>query len=230
MRVLVVEDEARLAAFVRKGLSELSFTVDVAADGASAIQCARSTPYDLVILDIMLPDIDGFAVCRELRRMHLDVPILMLSARGVVEDRVQGLDSGADDYLTKPFAFSELSARARALLRRQNPSELLKLVVGDLTLDPVKQTVHRSGRGINLTRKELALLEYLMRNAGHVLTRTMIAEHVWDFTWDRLTNVIDVYINHLRKKLEEGGAPRLIHAVRGAGYVLRAAEGDKIHA
>ena len=148
MRVLVVEDEARLATFIRKGLSEQSFTVDVAADGASAIRCARSTPYDLVILDIMLPDIDGFAVCRELRRMHLDVPILMLSARGVVEDRVQGLNSGADDYLTKPFACSELIARARALLRRQNPSDLLKLAVGDLTLDPVKQTVHRSGRTI----------------------------------------------------------------------------------
>jgi DNA-binding response OmpR family regulator len=229
MRVLVVEDEARLAQFVRTGLSELSFTVDVAVDGASAIQFARSAPYDLVILDIMLPDIDGFAVCRELRRLHLDVPILMLSARGVVEDRVRGLDSGADDYLTKPFAFSELSARARALLRRQHPSELLRLVVGDLTLDPVKQTVHRGSRRLDLTRKELALLEYLMRHAGEVLTRTMIAEHVWDFTWDRLTNVIDVYVNHLRKKLEEGGAPRVIHAVRGVGYVLRVDEDHASH-
>lgn len=230
MRVLVVEDEARLAAFVRKGLSELSYTVDVAGDGGTAIQLARSTPYDLVILDIMLPDIDGFAVCRELRSMNLDVPILMLSARGVVEDRVQGLDSGADDYLTKPFAFSELNARVRALLRRQKPSKFLTLVVGDVTLDPVKRAVYRGKRRIDLSQKEFALLEYLMRNADQVLTRTMIAEHVWDFTWDRLTNVIDVYVNHLRRKLEDTGEPRLIHAVRGVGYVMRTRENhDEAH-
>ncbi len=229
MRVLVVEDEARLAAFVRKGLSELSYTVDVAGDGRTAIQLARSTPYDLVILDIMLPEIDGFAVCRELRRMNLDVPILMLSARGVVEDRVQGLDSGADDYLTKPFAFSELSARVRALLRRQKPSKFLTLVVGDVTLDPVKRSVYRGKRRIDLSQKEFTLLEYLMRNADQVLTRTMIAEHVWDFTWDRLTNVIDVYVNHLRRKLEDGPESRLIHAVRGVGYVMRAPEDHEAH-
>ena len=230
MRVLVVEDETRLAAFIRKGLSDLSFTVDVAGDGGTAIQQARSTPYDLVILDIMLPDIDGFSVCRELRRMHMDVPILMLSARGVVDDRVQGLDSGADDYLTKPFAFSELSARIRALLRRQKPSEFLTLLVGDVTLDPVKRTVLRGKRRIDLSQKEFALLEYLMRNADQVLTRTMIAEHVWDFTWDRLTNVIDVYVNHLRRKLEDDGESRLIHAVRGVGYVMRTQENDEAHA
>lgn len=229
MRVLVVEDEARLAAFVRKGLSELSYTVDVAGDGRTAIQLARSTPYDLVILDIMLPEIDGFAVCRELRGMNLDVPILMLSARGVVEDRVQGLDSGADDYLTKPFAFSELSARVRALLRRQKPSKFLTLVVGDVTLDPVKRSVYRGKRRIDLSQKEFTLLEYLMRNADQVLTRTMIAEHVWDFTWDRLTNVIDVYVNHLRRKLEDGPESRLIHAVRGVGYVMRAPEDHEAH-
>ena len=229
MRVLVVEDEARLATFVRKGLSELSYTVDVAGDGGTAIQLARSTPYDLVILDIMLPDIDGFAVCRELRAMNLDVPILMLSARGVVEDRVHGLDSGADDYLTKPFAFSELSARVRALLRRQKPSKFLTLVVGDVTLDPVKRSVYRGTRRIDLSQKEFALLEYLMRNADEVLTRTMIAEHVWDFTWDRLTNVIDVYVNHLRRKLEDGAESRLIHAVRGVGYVMRAPEDHEAH-
>jgi two-component system copper resistance phosphate regulon response regulator CusR len=230
MRILVVEDEVRVAAFIRKGLSELSFTVDVAGDGTEALDLARVTPYDLVILDIMLPDIDGFAVCRELRHMNLDVPILMLSARGVVEDRVRGLNTGADDYLTKPFAFSELSARVQALLRRQKPSELLQLVVGDVTLDPVKRTVHRRNRRIDLTQKEFALLEYLMRNANQVLTRTMIAEHVWDFTWDRLTNVIDVYVNHLRRKLEDAGEPRLILAVRGAGYVLRAADSHETHA
>lgn len=229
MRVLVVEDEARLAAFVRKGLSELSYTVDVAGDGRTAIQLARSTPYDLVILDIMLPEIDGFAVCRELRGLNLDVPILMLSARGIVEDRVQGLDSGADDYLTKPFAFSELSARVRALLRRQKPSKFLTLVVGDVTLDPAKRSVYRGKRRIDLSQKEFTLLEYLMRNADQVLTRTMIAEHVWDFTWDRLTNVIDVYVNHLRRKLEDGPESRLIHAVRGVGYVMRAPEDHEAH-
>ena len=230
VRILVVEDEARLAAFISKGLSELSFAVDTAADGPSGLQHARSTSYDLVILDIMLPGLDGFSVCREIRRLDLNVPILMLSARGVVEDRVQGLDSGADDYLTKPFAFSELSARVRALLRRQKPSELLTLAVADVTLDPVKRSVHRGQRRIDLTQKEFALLEYFMRNAEQVLTRTMIAERVWDFTWDRLTNVIDVYINHLRRKLEDGGEPRLIHAVRGVGYVMRAETDHGAHA
>ena len=230
VRILVVEDEARLAAFISKGLSELSFAVDTAADGPSGLQHARSTSYDLVILDIMLPGLDGFSVCREIRRLNLNVPILMLSARGVVEDRVQGLDSGADDYLTKPFAFSELSARVRALLRRQKPSELLTLAVADVTLDPVKRSVHRGQRRIDLTQKEFALLEYFMRNAEQVLTRTMIAERVWDFTWDRLTNVIDVYINHLRRKLEDGGEPRLIHAVRGVGYVMRAETDHGAHA
>jgi DNA-binding response OmpR family regulator len=225
MRILVVEDESRLARFIAEGLSELSVTVDVAEDGPSGLQRARSAAYDLVILDVMLPGMDGFDVCRELRRLDVDVPILMLSARGVVEDRVRGLDSGADDYLTKPFAFSELSARVRALLRRQKPSEMLTLSVGDVTLDPVRRMVHRGVRRVDLTQKEFALLEYLMQHPGEVLTRAMIAEHVWDFTWDRLTNVIDVYINHLRRKLEEGGEPRIIHAVRGSGYVLRSTEG-----
>jgi DNA-binding response OmpR family regulator len=224
MRILVIEDESRLAAFIAEGLSELSFTVDVAEDGPAGLQRARSSTYDIVILDVMLPGMDGFEVCRELRRLDVDIPILMLSARGVVEDRVRGLDSGADDYLTKPFAFSELSARVRALLRRQKPSELLTLTVGDVTLDPVRRMVHRGVRRVDLTQKEFALLEYLMQHHGEVLTRAMIAEHVWDFTWDRLTNVIDVYINHLRRKLEEGGEPRIIHAVRGAGYVLRITE------
>lgn len=225
MRILVVEDEARLAAFIRNGLQENAFAADIAGDGPSALDLARTTPYDLVILDIMLPGMDGLAVCRELRLLHLDIPILMLSARGVVEDRVRGLESGADDYLTKPFAFSELLARVRALLRRQKPSELLALTVAEVTLDPVKRVAHRGARRLDLTQKEFALLEYLMRHAEHVLTRKMIAERVWDFTWDRLTNVIDVYINHLRRKLEEGGEPRLIHAVRGVGYVMRAGGG-----
>lgn len=224
IRILVVEDEARLAAFIRNGLRDLSLNVDIAEDGTTGLQRGRSAPYDLIILDVMLPGLDGFAVCRELRRLNVDVPILMLSARGVVEDRVRGLDSGADDYLTKPFAVSELIARARALLRRQKPSELLTLVIGDVTLDPVKRVVCRGRRQIDLTQKEFALLEYFMRNAGHALTRAMIAEHVWDFTWHRLTNVIDVYVNHLRRKLEEGGEARVIHSVRGVGYIMRAAD------
>jgi two-component system OmpR family response regulator len=169
----------------------------------------------------MLPGIDGFAVCEQLRRLRPDVPILMLSARGVIEDRVRGLDAGADDYLTKPFAFSELRARLRALLRRQNASLPPVLKYSDITLDPVNRTVMRGRRRVDLTPKEFALLAYLMRNAEHVLTRAMIAEAVWDFTWDRLTNVIDVFINHLRRKLEEGSEPRVIQSVRGVGYVLR---------
>ncbi|MEO5894978.1 MAG: response regulator transcription factor [Vicinamibacterales bacterium] len=228
MRVLLVEDEQKLAGLIRKGLAEEKYIVEIAADGETALDLARSAAYDIVILDIMLPGIDGFAVCEEIRRRHREVPILMLSARGMIEDRVRGLDTGADDYLTKPFAFSELSARVRALLRRQTTAAFLPLTVGDLTLDPVRRLVTRRGRRVDLTQKELALLEYLMRNAGQVLTRAMIAEQVWDVTWDRLTNVIDVFINHLRKKLEEPGEPRLIHAVRGVGYVMRSEEGGPI--
>jgi len=224
IRILVVEDETKLAANIQRGLTEQGFAVETAEDGECALSRSRAVAYDLVILDVMLPGMDGFSVCRELRRTNVDLPILMLSARGVVEDRVRGLESGADDYLTKPFAFSELHARARALLRRRRPSELLVLAVDDVVLDPVKRVVHRGTRKLDLTLKEFALLEYFLRHSGEVLTRAMIAEHVWDFTWDRLTNLIDVYVNHLRRKLEDGGAPRLIHAVRGIGYVLRAPE------
>lgn len=221
MRLLLVEDEPKLATFIQKGLSEEGFAVDVARDGEEAIERAERTAYDLVILDLMLPRMDGFAVCRRLRATGSETPILILSARGVVEDRVKGLETGADDYLTKPFAFSELSARVRALLRRRQPAALLTLAVADLTLDPMTRVVKRGPRRVELTQKEFALLEYLMRHAGQVVTRTMIAEHVWGFNWDRLTNVIDVYVNHLRRKIETGEEPRLIHAVRGAGYVIR---------
>lgn len=221
MRLLLVEDEPKLATFIQKGLSEEGFAVDVARDGEEALDRAERTAYDLVILDLMLPRMDGFAVCRRLRATGSETPILILSARGVVEDRVKGLEIGADDYLTKPFAFSELSARVRALLRRRQPTALLTLAVADLTLDPMTRVVKRGPRRVELTQKEFALLEYVMRHAGQVVTRTMIAEHVWGFNWDRLTNVIDVYVNHLRRKIETGEEPRLIHAVRGAGYVIR---------
>lgn len=221
VRILLVEDEPKVSDIIRTGLHDEHFDVDVAPSGRQALAMAGATSYDLVILDVMLPDIDGFDVCRSLRGSGQSMPVLMLSARSLVNDRVRGLNTGADDYLTKPFEFAELSARVRALLRRAHEPSLAPLVVADLVLDPVTRTAARAGRHIELTPKEFALLEYLMRNAGHVVTRPMIAEHVWDFTWDRLTNVIEVFINHLRKKVEPAGTARLIHAVRGAGYVIR---------
>ena len=221
IRILVAEDEAKLAQSIQRGLQEQQFAVEIASTGTEALALAKRGGYDLVILDIVLPGADGFTVCAELRRSNLDLPILMLSARGVVTDRVRGLESGADDYLTKPFAFSELVARVRALLRRRRPSELLLLTFEDITLDPVRRVVHRGPRKIDLTQKEFTLLEYFIRHSGEVLTRAMIAEHVWDFTWDRLTNVIDVYVRHLRRKLEDAGEPRVIQSVRGTGYVMK---------
>lgn len=226
MRILVVEDEPKVARFIQDGLTDQQFAVDVATDGASALRQVESSGYDLLILDIMLPDVDGFAVCRRVRALGLTTPILMLSARSLVDDRVKGLDIGADDYLTKPFDIAELAARVRALLRRHREPTLVPLSVGDLTLDPVTRVVMRGDRRIELTSKEFDLLDYLMRHGGQTVTRQMIAEHVWGITWNRLTNVIDVFVNHLRKKVELPDESRLIHAVRGVGYVVREANSD----
>lgn len=222
MRLLVVEDEPGIAAFLRQGLTEEGYAVDVVGDGERAIEFALSAPYDAIILDILLPKKDGFQVCAELRRRGLRTPILMLTARGAVEDRVRGLDTGADDYLMKPFAFAELLARVRALLRRPAVALPTLLQVGDLTLDPVTRRVERAGRPIELTPREFSLLELLMRHPGQVLSRTQIAEHVWNYNFFHQSNVVDVYVRYLRRKIDDGFQPRLIHTVRGVGYKIEA--------
>ncbi len=221
MRILVVEDEEKVASFIRKGLEEERYAVDVALDGEEGLELALINPYDLVILDLMLPKLDGFRVLEKLREEEVSTPVLVLTAKDNLSDKVRGLDVGADDYLTKPFAFAELLARVRALLRRGKPQRSPVLKVADLALDPAARRVTRAGQTIELTAKEYALLEYFMRHAGQVLTRTMISEHVWDQSFDSYTNVIDVYVNYLRKKVDQGFEPKLIHTIRGAGYVMR---------
>jgi len=221
MRILVVEDEHRLAAVLKQGLTEQGYAVDLAHDGEEGLGLAELEPYDLLILDVMLPGLDGLAVCRQLRARGRHMPVLLLTARDAVDDRVTGLDSGADDYLTKPFAFRELLARARALLRRDGRSRESVLRAGNLTLDPATREVRRAGRTIELTSKEYAVLEYLLHHPNRVLTRTQIAEHVWDYDFVAMSNVIDVYIRSLRRKLDDDHEPRLLHTVRGAGYQLR---------
>lgn len=222
MRILVVEDERRIAAFLERGLEEEHYAVDVAHDGEEALDWAAGVDYDLIVLDILLPKKDGIQVCRELRDRGSKVPILMLTARDAVEDRVQGLDSGADDYLVKPFAFQELVARIRALLRRQSEVKTTRMQVGDLVLDTVTRRATRSGQVIELTAREYALLEFLMRHPRQVLTRTQIAEHVWDYDFFSTSNVVDVYIGYLRRKVDRGFDLQLIHTVRGAGYRIEA--------
>jgi len=222
MRILIAEDDEALARFVRQGLEGEHYSVDVLDDGEKARSAATDSEYDLVILDLNLPRLDGVSVLRHLRLKKPSLPVLILTQRTRVEDRVQCLDTGADDYLPKPFSFTELSARIRALIRRSHlPSESV-LQVGDLKLDRVQRLVERSGLRIDLTAKEFALLEYLMRNAGRDVTRSMIIEHVWNLTFDTTTNVVDVYINYLRRKIDDGHATKLIHTVRGVGYALRA--------
>jgi DNA-binding response OmpR family regulator len=220
MRVLIVEDDAALSSFVRKGLEAEHYAVDATTDGERGRAMALEVDYDLLVLDLNLPGVDGISLLKSLRQRKPSVPVMILTARSRVEDRVLCLDTGADDYLIKPFSFLELSARARALLRRSHlPSESV-LTVRDLRLDRVERRVERSGRRIELTAKEFALLEYLMRNAGRRLTRAMIIEHVWNLTFDSTTNVVDVYINYLRRKVDDGFTPPLIHTVRGVGYQL----------
>ena len=220
MRILVIEDEKKIASFIKRGLKEEGHMVDVAYDGEEGYQLSGENDYDLILLDIMLPKRDGISLCRQLRDDGVTTPVLMLTAKDSVQDKVTGLDSGADDYLTKPFAFEELLARIRALVRKRSP-QATKLQVGDLVLDLISHRVTRAGREILLTIKEYALLEYLMRNAGTVVTRTMITEHVWDIDFDTSTNIIDVYINYLRNKIDSSQQHKLIHTVRGRGYLLK---------
>jgi DNA-binding response OmpR family regulator len=221
MRILVVEDERKVASFIRQGLEEEGHAVEVAKDGVEAVDLLGGPPYDLVVLDVMLPRRDGFGVLRDLRGRGVATPVLMLTARDAVPDRVTGLDLGADDYLTKPFAFSEFLARVRALLRRGSGDRPPVLRIADLALDPATRAVTRGERRIELTSREYALLEYFMRHGGRVLTRPMIAEHVWGIDFDHESNVIDVYVGYLRKKVDQDREPRLLHTVRGAGYVMR---------
>lgn len=218
MRVLLVEDDARIARFVAKGLREQAYAVDVSANGNDALYEAAINSYDLVILDVMIPGRSGFEVCRELRRSGQRMPILMLTARDAVEDRISGLDHGADDYLTKPFEFRELLARLRALLRRSGELRPARITVADLVLDTGAQSVTRGGRNIAVTTKEYALLEFLARNAGRVVGRAEIAEHVWDESFDPFSNLIEVYVNRLRRKIDAEAGKALLHTRRGAGY------------
>ena len=217
MRVLVVEDEAKVASFIARGLGEAGYTVDVASQGPAALEEATVNDYDLILLDVMLPGIDGWEVLSRYREGGGNSPVMMLTARNAVEDKVRGLDSGADDYLTKPFALTELLARVRALLRREDrKAPILKLA--DLELNPASREVRRAEKKINLSAREYALLEYFMRHQDRILSRSMVLEHVWDYSFDPETNVVDVYVSYLRNKIDRGFDPPLIHTMRGVGY------------
>ena len=221
MNILVVEDTIKVASFIQRGLEASQYQVHVEHDGEAGLNRLLVEDYDLVILDVMLPKMDGFSVLKAMRKQGVKVPVLLLTARGAVEDKVAGLDVGADDYLTKPFDFEELLARVRALLRRGGAAPQI-LELADLRLDPARREVTRAEKRIDLTAKEFALLEYLLRRQGQVLSRSVIAQHVWGVGYDTFTNVIDVYVNYLRKKIDSGFAVKLLHTVRGAGYVLKA--------
>jgi DNA-binding response OmpR family regulator len=225
MRLLLVEDDSRITRFLTRGLQEQSYAVDVVGNGDDALYQIEINDYDVVILDVMIPGKDGFATCRGMRGLGKHMPILMLTARDAVDDRITGLDSGADDYLTKPFEFGELLARLRALLRRPKGLHPGRIVVGDLELDTASQTAKRANRSITLTAKEYALLEFLARNANRVVGRSEIAEHVWDESFDPFSNLIEVYVNRLRRKLGEADGEPLLQTRRGSGYILCGAAG-----
>jgi two-component system, OmpR family, response regulator len=222
MRILVVEDDAKIASFVVKGLKQSGFAVDRCADGEEGHMHASTTAYDAAVVDVMLPKLDGLTLVQKLRKEGLRVPVIILSAKATVDDRIKGLQAGGDDYLTKPFAFSELLARVQALIRRStNSSEPTRLAVGDLTLDLLNREVSRAGKSIDLQSREFALLEYLMRHAGRVVTKTMIMEHIWDYSFDPQTNVVDVLVCRLRNKIDPD--KEMVHTIRGVGYVLKPA-------
>lgn len=221
MRILIIEDEKKVADFIKRGLKEEGYSVDVAFDGEEGHFQASSSEYDAIILDLMLPKIDGISLCKKLRADKINVPVLMLTAKDSVKDKVTGFDSGANDYLTKPFSFEELLARIRALLRKSETATPTKIQISDLILDLLTHKVTRTSKEIILTNKEYALLEYLMHNPGSIVTRTMISEHVWDINFDTFTNVIDVYVNYLRNKIDKGHKKKLIHTIRGRGYMIK---------
>ena len=220
MRILVVEDDKKVAAFLQKGLKEEQYAVDVCYNGEDAVYEAQTNPYDVIILDIMLPKKDGFTICKELRESSVLTPILMLTAKDSLDDKVTGLSEGADDYLTKPFSFEELLARIRALLRRSQDYKTGVLQVGDLVLDPLRRIVNRGGEKVSLSGKEYALLEYLMRNRGRILSQSNIIEHVWDRNYDGTSNIVNVYISHLREKIDRDAETKLIKTIRGQGYTI----------
>jgi len=222
MRILLVEDDKGISRFIKKGLKENGYVVDLAFDGDEGLQLALSQNYDLIILDILLPKINGYEVLKGIRKREIATPVIFLTAKDEKEDIVQGLELGADDYLVKPFSFSELLARVRAVLRRgQKGMELSTLTVDNLTLDLINRIARRNGENIELSAKEFLLLEYLIKNAGHILTRTMILENVWGYNFDTSSNIIDVHINHLRMKIDKDFQPKLIHTIKGVGYVLK---------
>jgi heavy metal response regulator len=222
MRILIIEDEAKVAQFLKKGFQAESFSVDIAEDGQKGSFLARGEPYDVIILDIMLPKKNGIEVLKEIRKDNVSTPILMLTAKSDLEDRVNGLNLGADDYMAKPFAFSEVLARVRAIIRRKSDdSKTSKLDMADLSMDLIRRKVERGGKEIILTNKEFELLEYLLRNKGRVLSRVILTEHIWDMNFDSETNIVDVVINRLRRKIDDEYPTKLIHTVRGVGYVLK---------
>lgn len=221
MRILVIEDEKKVANFIKRGLEEERYEVDLATDGQAGLDFALANKYDAIVLDVMLPKKDGFTVISSLRSAKIATPVLMLTALGTTEDRVTGLDLGADDYLPKPFHFEELAARLRSILRRSSVEKSTKLTCGDLILDTVSHNAFRWGKEIELTAREYSLLEYLMRNKGRIVSRSMITQHVWQYNFDPETNIIDVYIKRLRAKIERPGSPKLLNSIRGVGYRLR---------